>query len=293
MAGEGLTMVAYQFGGSIPDFTFAFSTTLLGSDTALVKSGGVAIPLFTNFGCTNPATGMTGGTVSGTTVVATTSGFVPEWTGPDGATKLYGRNASGEVITFHAWVDDSLITRIAALEGGGIPGTISADSVTVGSTWTSVTLTERAAITSMGTTKADLDGGTGKLSASQIPLNILPRVWLGDVASQALMLALTGKQGDWCTRTDTNTTWELKGSPATSIGSWKQQLTPAGTDVLAFLAANYVEIGQPAVGGVYPNRKAYLGPVRWEGSTAQVGGGTTAGGTPLGVSGLDRWLRTP
>jgi hypothetical protein len=71
---------------------------------------------------------------------------------------------------------------------------------------------------------ATLDG-SGKLSASQIP-DIAIVSYLGSVASQAAMLALTGQQGDWAIRTDLSTTWVITGADPTQLASWTQLSYP-------------------------------------------------------------------
>lgn len=68
-------------------------------------------------------------------------------------------------------------------------------------------------------------GVDSKLTTSQIP-DISVVDYLGSVASQAAMLALTGQKGDWCTRSDLGTNWIITGSPTTSIGSWTQLSYP-------------------------------------------------------------------
>ena len=73
--------------------------------------------------------------------------------------------------------------------------------------------------------KADLDGN-GKVVASQIPALAVTE-FLGTVASQAAMLALTGQKGDWCIRTDTSTTWIITGDNPAQVSSWTQLATPA------------------------------------------------------------------
>lgn len=65
--------------------------------------------------------------------------------------------------------------------------------------------------------KADLVAG--KIPASQIP-DIAITAFLGTVASQAAMLALTGQQGDWAIRSDTGLTWVITGSDPTLLASW-------------------------------------------------------------------------
>lgn len=72
---------------------------------------------------------------------------------------------------------------------------------------------------------ATLDSG-GHVPQAQIP-SIALVAFLGAVASQAAMLALSGQAGDWCTRTDTSTTWQLTGTDPTQLSNWTQFLTPA------------------------------------------------------------------
>jgi hypothetical protein len=71
---------------------------------------------------------------------------------------------------------------------------------------------------------ATLDA-TGKLTSSEIP-DIAVSDYLGAVASEVAMLALTGQKGDWCTRTDLGTNWIITGSTPSSIGSWTQLSYP-------------------------------------------------------------------
>ena len=62
-------------------------------------------------------------------------------------------------------------------------------------------------------------GADSKLTASQVPA-IAVTEYLGAVASQAAMLALTGQAGDWCTRTDLGTNWVISTSEPNSICSY-------------------------------------------------------------------------
>jgi hypothetical protein len=71
---------------------------------------------------------------------------------------------------------------------------------------------------------ATLDG-TGKLPTTQLP-DLAVSDYLGAVASEVAMLALTGQKGDWCTRTDLGTNWIITGSTPSSIGSWTQLSYP-------------------------------------------------------------------
>lgn len=73
--------------------------------------------------------------------------------------------------------------------------------------------------------KADLDGA-GKILAAQIPAVALTD-FLGTPGSQAAMLALTGQRGDWCTRTDRGTDWQLIAEPSSSLANWREKTYPA------------------------------------------------------------------
>lgn len=73
--------------------------------------------------------------------------------------------------------------------------------------------------------KADLDGA-GKILAAQIPAVALTD-FLGAVGTQAAMLALTGQRGDWCTRTDRGTDWQLIAEPSTTLANWREKTYPA------------------------------------------------------------------
>jgi hypothetical protein len=72
--------------------------------------------------------------------------------------------------------------------------------------------------------KADLVGG--KVPQAQIPAVALTD-FLGAVASQAAMLALTGQRGDWCTRTDLGTDWQLIADDPTQLANWREHVYPA------------------------------------------------------------------
>lgn len=79
---------------------------------------------------------------------------------------------------------------------------------------------------------ASLDSG-GLIPASQLPA-IAVSDYLGAVASQAAMLGLAGQRGDWCNRTDINTTYILAAEPASTLANWVPLLTP--TDAVTSVA---------------------------------------------------------
>jgi len=72
--------------------------------------------------------------------------------------------------------------------------------------------------------KADLVGG--KLNTSQIP-DLAVTEYLGAVANQTAMLALTGEKGDWCNRSDTGQMFIISGTDPTQLASWAAISYPA------------------------------------------------------------------
>lgn len=72
---------------------------------------------------------------------------------------------------------------------------------------------------------ASLDG-SAQIPAAQIPA-IAVTEFLGAVANEAAMLALSGQRGDWCTRADTGTSWVITGSDPSVIAGWTQLSYPA------------------------------------------------------------------
>jgi hypothetical protein len=71
---------------------------------------------------------------------------------------------------------------------------------------------------------ATLDS-SGLIPSSQLPPLVITDTFV--VASQTAMLALTAQVGDVAIRTDTSVTYILQATPASTLGNWKQILTPA------------------------------------------------------------------
>jgi hypothetical protein len=71
--------------------------------------------------------------------------------------------------------------------------------------------------------KADLIGGV--VATSQIPAIALVQ-YLGQVGSQAAMLALRGQGGDWCIRTDQGIEWVIVANDGALLADWVQMPTP-------------------------------------------------------------------
>ena len=72
---------------------------------------------------------------------------------------------------------------------------------------------------------ASLDSG-GKVPQAQLPAIAITE-YLGEVANQTAMLALSGQKGDWCIRTDTGAVWIITGTDPALLGSWTSVSYPA------------------------------------------------------------------
>ena len=81
------------------------------------------------------------------------------------------------------------------------------------------------------------DGYAGLDSNGLIDPTELPPLaivdFLGTVASEALMLGLTGERGDWCIRSDTSTVFIIIGDDPSQISSWQEIAYPAFSGVIA------------------------------------------------------------
>lgn len=72
--------------------------------------------------------------------------------------------------------------------------------------------------------KADLENG--KVKQSQIPAVAITE-YLGSVSSESTMLDLSGQRGDWCTRTDTGSNWQLINDDPSKLSSWQEHSYPS------------------------------------------------------------------
>jgi len=69
-------------------------------------------------------------------------------------------------------------------------------------------------------------GADGKIPNAQVP-DITISDFLGEVANQTAMLALTGQKGDWCTRTDESKDYIAIDNDLTQASSWRAITTPS------------------------------------------------------------------
>lgn len=93
--------------------------------------------------------------------------------------------------------------------------------------------------------KADLVNGV--IPTSQIPAAAISE-FLGDVNSQAAMLALVGQKGDWCIRTDLNRTYFIVGENGSTLANWRFIETPASPVVSVNNQTGVVVLGKSDVG---------------------------------------------
>jgi hypothetical protein len=102
---------------------------------------------------------------------------------------------------------------------------------------------------------ATLDSA-GKLLTTQVPdLSIV--TYLGSVASQAAMLALTGQSGDWCNRTDTGTVYVIIGTDPSQLSSWMQLNYPTAPVTSVAGRTGAITLNSADVGlGAVPNVNA-------------------------------------
>lgn len=100
-------------------------------------------------------------------------------------------------------------------------------------------------LTSALALKADLVDGL--IPTAQIPA-IAITDFLGSVASEAAMLALSGQRGDWCNRSDTSTAWVIIGSNPALLASWAQINYPASPVTSVNGQSGVVVLGKADVG---------------------------------------------
>jgi hypothetical protein len=102
---------------------------------------------------------------------------------------------------------------------------------------------------------ASLDSG-GKVPTAQLPPLAINDVFV--VASQAAMLALTAEVGDMAIRTDTNQTFVLSASPASTLANWKEVLA-AGQVVSVNGSTGVVTITAASISAVPTSRQVIAG----------------------------------
>ena len=167
------------------------------------------------------------------------------------ASRLYGTGAT-DVQTTLEYSTAATASTIAQRGAAGVL-IVGTPTATTHATTKAYVDAADASLTTALAGKADLSGG--KLVASQLP-DIAVVDYLGTVANQAAMLALTGQKGDWAIRSDLGTVWIIVGDPAVVTG-WQQVAYPAapvssvaGKTGAVTLTAGDIESGTFAIGRI-------------------------------------------
>ena len=109
-------------------------------------------------------------------------------------------------------------------------------------------------LTSALAAKADLVDGM--VPTAQIPAIAITE-FLGSVANEAAMLALTGQRGDWCNRSDVSKAFVLIAEPASTLGNWAAIDYPASPVLSVNGQTGTIVLGKSDVGlGNVPNTDA-------------------------------------
>lgn len=143
------------------------------------------------------------------------------------ASRVYGTDGTGAQATL-AWSAAADASSIAQRGAGGIlvVGAPTAGAHATTKAYVDTVLADKAdaaATTSALSGKADLSGG--KLIVTQLP-DLAIAEYLGEVANESAMLALTGQRGDWCTRTDLGTDWQVIAEPTSDLANWRERTYP-------------------------------------------------------------------
>ncbi|GGN40131.1 hypothetical protein FHR83_007114 [Actinoplanes campanulatus] len=93
--------------------------------------------------------------------------------------------------------------------------------------------------------KADLVGGV--IPTSQIPA-IATTEFLGTVASQSAMLALSGQAGDFAIRSDRGSTWVIAGATPSQLSSWVELPSPTAPVTSVNSQTGVIVLGKGDVG---------------------------------------------
>jgi hypothetical protein len=143
---------------------------------------------------------------------------------------------------------------------------------------------------------ASLDA-SGLVPTAQLPPLAITE-FLGVVANQAAMLALSGERGDWCIRSDLSTVWILTTDDPSILANWQEMAYPVdpskvlidatddtpgymGDKLYSFLGTHSgISIGKL---GLNPNQKIEL-QVAYDDSTINLDGSEQIRVKPLGIT---------
>jgi len=206
--------------------------------------------------------------------------------------------ASNDQVTRKDYVDGQVATR-AAIAGdlGGTPASPTvpglATKANLGHTHSVTDLTATGTRDSTKFLRADnvwaaaatLDG-TGKIPQAQMPAVALTD-FLGAVATQAAMLALTGQRGDWCTRTDKGTDWQLIADDPTQLANWRERTYPASPVSSVAGRTGAVTISSADITDSTTTGRAVMTAATAAAARTTLGAGTASTKTDVGLGNVD------
>ena len=152
---------------------------------------------------------------------------------------LAGKETAGAVATHNAdtgahgqtATGRALVTAVSAAAArtaislGNVDNTSDANKPISTATQTALDAKQSTSEKGSANGYASLDSG-GKIPQAQLPAIAITE-YLGSVANQAAMLALSGQKGDWCIRSDTGAVWIISGTDPALLGSWTAMSYPA------------------------------------------------------------------
>ena len=136
-------------------------------------------------------------------------------------TSAHGQTATGRALVTAV----STAAARTAIGLGNVDNTSDANKPISTATQTALDAKQSTSEKGSANGYASLDSG-GKIPQAQLPAIAITE-YLGSVANQAAMLALSGQKGDWCIRSDTGAVWIISGTDPTLLGSWTQISYPA------------------------------------------------------------------
>lgn len=163
-------------------------------------------------------------------------------------------------------------TTHAASHADGGSDEITVDQSQVTGLVTALGLKIPASEKGAGNGVATLDAG-GQIPAGQIPAVAITE-YLGTVANQAAMLALSGQKGDWSIRSDLGTVFVITGADPTIIGGWTQLAYPASSVVSVNSATGEVVLTAADVGAIPTSDRSNTAPANVTKAAASSGSAT-------------------
>lgn len=179
------------------------------------------------------------------------SAFLPAGSGGGAVDSVNGE--TGVVVLDAADVGAAPSLRQVAT-GSGLAGggTLAADRTIVLSAGTLTSLGRADSAVQPGQLAAVATSGAYADLAGQVPTSALPALavteYLGAVANQTAMLALTGQTGDWCIRTDLGTVWFITAANPALLASWTALSYPAAPVASVNGQTGVVELAKGDVG---------------------------------------------